>query len=129
LYYFSQRQRTNACIFKIQNFSQFFLSNRLEYTLQQFKNRILVPFQGGVNKFYHGIRGFEDEPLLLLPMNPGDTVFFHPLIIHGSGANVTQVILYFLAMEKMRLKTVFGDSTGIPQGHFLSLRRFRVRVH
>jgi Phytanoyl-CoA dioxygenase (PhyH) len=48
-------------------------------------------FQGGVNKFYHGIRGFEDEPLLLLPMNPGDTVFFHPLLIHGSGANVTEV--------------------------------------
>ncbi|XP_065345938.1 phytanoyl-CoA dioxygenase, peroxisomal-like [Cloeon dipterum] len=47
-------------------------------------------WEGGVNKFYHGIRGFEDEPLLLLPMNPGDTVFFHPLIIHGSGANVTK---------------------------------------
>jgi len=50
-------------------------------------------FQGGVNKFYHGIRGFEDEPLLLLPMNPGDTVFFHPLLIHGSGANVTEVTI------------------------------------
>ena len=40
---------------------------------------------GGVNKMYHGVRGFEEEPRLKLCMNKGDTVFFHPLLIHGSG--------------------------------------------
>ena len=40
---------------------------------------------GGVNKMYHGIKGFEGETLVPLCMNKGDTVFFHPLLIHGSG--------------------------------------------
>ncbi|XP_076182910.1 phytanoyl-CoA dioxygenase, peroxisomal-like isoform X2 [Ptiloglossa arizonensis] len=41
-----------------------------------------------VNKFYHGIL---DLPVTMnwlhLEMEPGDTVFFHPLLIHGSGIN------------------------------------------
>ena len=40
---------------------------------------------GGVNKMYHGIRGFEQEKRAELHMEKGDTVFFHPLLIHGSG--------------------------------------------
>ena len=28
-------------------------------------------------------------PRVYLEMHPGDTVFFHPLLIHGSGANTT----------------------------------------
>jgi Phytanoyl-CoA dioxygenase (PhyH) len=47
--------------------------------------------QNGVNKAYHGIRGFENTPLVQLEMEKGDTVFFHPLIIHGSGVNRTKV--------------------------------------
>lgn len=43
---------------------------------------------GSVNKFYHGIL---DVPKSVnwvhLEMEPGDTVFFHPLLIHGSGVN------------------------------------------
>ena len=42
-------------------------------------------WEGGCNKMYHGVRGFESESLLPLKMNKGDTVFFHPLLIHGSG--------------------------------------------
>ena len=38
---------------------------------------------------YHGVRGFENEKKVALHMNKGDTVFFHPLLIHGSGANRT----------------------------------------
>lgn len=39
---------------------------------------------------YHGIRDYDPSiPLLHLEMNAGDTVFFHPLLIHGSGANQT----------------------------------------
>jgi len=43
---------------------------------------------GANNKFYHGI---QDLPSTIkfhqLEMQPGDTVFFHPLLIHGSGVN------------------------------------------
>jgi phytanoyl-CoA hydroxylase len=40
---------------------------------------------------YHGIQGFDDVPKMMLPMDKGDTVFFHPLLIHGSGINITRV--------------------------------------
>lgn len=39
---------------------------------------------------YHGIQDFDPKtPLFHLEMEAGDTVFFHPLLIHGSGANRT----------------------------------------
>lgn len=49
------------------------------------------PVQGGVNRMYHGIDNMPDgmEPTYL-EMEAGDTVFFHPLLIHGSGANKTK---------------------------------------
>lgn len=46
--------------------------------------------QNGVNKMYHGVRGYDDHPVVHLSMEKGDTVFFHPILIHGSGANHTQ---------------------------------------
>lgn len=61
---------------------------------------------------YHGVRGFDDHPIMELSMTKGlytcmcfliehdfhtmvifllgDTVFFHPILIHGSGPNRTQ---------------------------------------
>ncbi|XP_032675856.1 phytanoyl-CoA dioxygenase, peroxisomal-like [Odontomachus brunneus] len=43
---------------------------------------------GPMNKFYHGIQDLPDTTLWLdLEMEPGDTVFFHPLLMHGSGVN------------------------------------------
>lgn len=45
---------------------------------------------GGVNKMYHGIHGYDPSHRRLhLEMDKGDTVFFHPVLIHGSGTNVT----------------------------------------
>jgi len=39
---------------------------------------------------YHGIRDYDpSSPRVHLEMGPGDTVFFHPLLIHGSGMNRT----------------------------------------
>ena len=39
---------------------------------------------------YHGIRDYDPTaPRVHLEMGPGDTVFFHPLLIHGSGMNRT----------------------------------------
>lgn len=47
-------------------------------------------WEDGVNKMYHGVRGFDDEPKKLLHMEKGDTVFFHPVLLHGSGANTSK---------------------------------------
>jgi ectoine hydroxylase-related dioxygenase (phytanoyl-CoA dioxygenase family) len=48
-------------------------------------------FHQVVNKGFHQVEGFEDHPLVSLAMEKGDTVFFHPLLIHGSGTNRTKV--------------------------------------
>merc|ERR1712130_111062 len=51
-------------------------------------------WSGPVNKAYHGLQ-YEGNINVLsrkrvhLEMEAGDTVFFHPLLIHGSGANLT----------------------------------------
>ncbi|CAF4276852.1 unnamed protein product [Adineta steineri] len=45
-------------------------------------------WKGGVNKMYHGIQQFDPNTKRAhLEMETGDTVFFHPLLIHGSGTN------------------------------------------
>lgn len=45
-------------------------------------------WEGGVNGGYHGILNYTPPAELVhLEMEPGDTVFFHPLLVHGSGAN------------------------------------------
>ncbi|KAM4039179.1 phytanoyl-CoA dioxygenase, peroxisomal [Anomaloglossus baeobatrachus] len=47
-------------------------------------------WEGGVNKLYHGVRDFDPNlPRVHLTMEKGDTVFFHPTLIHGSGMNKT----------------------------------------
>lgn len=49
-------------------------------------------WEGGVNLLYHGVSDLEKNQMerrVYLEMNAGDTVFFHPLLIHGSGANRT----------------------------------------
>ncbi|CAC5418892.1 PHYH [Mytilus coruscus] len=48
-------------------------------------------WEGGVNKMYHGVRDYDPSmPRSHLEMEAGDTVFFHPLLIHGSGMNRTK---------------------------------------
>uniref|UniRef100_A0A8D2KWL9 Phytanoyl-CoA dioxygenase, peroxisomal n=1 Tax=Varanus komodoensis TaxID=61221 RepID=A0A8D2KWL9_VARKO len=48
-------------------------------------------WEGGVNKMYHGVLDYdENAPRVHLVMEKGDTVFFHPLLIHGSGMNRTE---------------------------------------
>lgn len=40
---------------------------------------------------YHGILDYkQDNNRIHVEMEKGDTVFFHPLLIHGSGRNKTQ---------------------------------------
>ena len=40
-----------------------------------------------VNAAFYGIEGVDTEARVHIEMEPGDTVFFHPLLIHGSGRN------------------------------------------
>ena len=48
--------------------------------------QLYVIIQEGVNKMYQGVSDFDpSSPRVHLEMGPGDTVFFHPLLIHGSG--------------------------------------------
>ncbi|XP_071518968.1 phytanoyl-CoA dioxygenase, peroxisomal-like [Panulirus ornatus] len=47
-------------------------------------------WENGVNKMYHGVRGYDDVPKTYLCMEKGDTVFFHPILLHGSGYNTTK---------------------------------------
>ncbi|XP_037366517.1 phytanoyl-CoA dioxygenase, peroxisomal [Talpa occidentalis] len=48
-------------------------------------------WEGGVNIMFHGIQDYdENNNRVHLEMQKGDTVFFHPLLIHGSGRNMTQ---------------------------------------
>ena len=49
-------------------------------------------WEGGVNKMYYGIKNveFSKANMIYLEMEKGDTVFFHPILIHGSGANRTE---------------------------------------
>ncbi|CAG4966400.1 unnamed protein product [Colias eurytheme] len=59
------------------------------------KTNILYPHghAQGANKLYHGILDesvYDTSKFSNLEMSPGDTVFFHPLIVHGSGPNVTK---------------------------------------
>ena len=43
-----------------------------------------------MNFFYVGAKGIDGETERVhLEMEPGDTVFFHPLLLHGSGRNRT----------------------------------------
>lgn len=47
-------------------------------------------WEGRVNKLYLGVRDYDPvRALTYLEMSIGDTVFFHPLLIHGSGNNGT----------------------------------------
>jgi ectoine hydroxylase-related dioxygenase (phytanoyl-CoA dioxygenase family) len=46
-----------------------------------------------VNKGFHGIEGYDQYQKEYLNMEPGDTVLFHSLLIHGSGPNMSNVCM------------------------------------
>lgn len=48
-----------------------------------------------MNKAYHGIQNHlevaPEHARVYVTMEAGDTVFFHPLLVHGSGPNTSNV--------------------------------------
>ncbi|KAJ0056915.1 hypothetical protein NL108_000714, partial [Boleophthalmus pectinirostris] len=73
-------------------------------------------WEGGVNKMYHGVRDFNpDHPRTHLEMEKGDTVFFHPLLIHGSGMNQTQGFRKAISCHYAAAECYYIDVRGTTQ--------------
>ncbi|XP_036376179.1 phytanoyl-CoA dioxygenase, peroxisomal [Megalops cyprinoides] len=73
-------------------------------------------WEGGVNKMYHGVRDYSpDHPRVHLEMEKGDTVFFHPLLIHGSGMNQTQGFRKAISCHYASAECYYIDVNGTTQ--------------
>eukprot|EP00002_Diphylleia_rotans_P011112 TRINITY_DN21_c0_g1_i1.p1 TRINITY_DN21_c0_g1~~TRINITY_DN21_c0_g1_i1.p1 ORF type:complete len:321 (-),score=70.49 TRINITY_DN21_c0_g1_i1:230-1192(-) len=73
-------------------------------------------WEGGVNKAYHGVKGIgADSRRVYLEMNAGDTVFFHPILIHGSGANRTEGFRKAISCHYASADCFYVDVTGTSQ--------------
>jgi len=76
------------------------------------------PKDGIVNKAYHGIQGLTEDDtktLVHLEMDPGDTVFFHPLLIHGSGRNNSKGYRKAISCHYASTDCHFEETTGTMQ--------------
>jgi len=69
----------------------------------------------GVNKAYHGVKGFDNVPKVNLIMEKGDTVFFHPLLLHGSGPNLTKGFRKAISVHYADTNCYFIDVKGTTQ--------------
>jgi phytanoyl-CoA hydroxylase len=79
-------------------------------------------WEGGVNKMYHGVKDYnpERDTRVWVEMEAGDTVFFHPILIHGSGANKTQgfrkaISCHYAASECQYVETIGSKQEKIAQ--------------
>lgn len=77
-------------------------------------------WEGGVNKMYYGIQNIDVEKLNLvhLIMDKGDTVFFHPLLIHGSGVNRTSGFRKAISCHYAASECEYIDVSGTVQEAF-----------
>ncbi|XP_017776890.1 PREDICTED: phytanoyl-CoA dioxygenase, peroxisomal-like isoform X2 [Nicrophorus vespilloides] len=78
-------------------------------------------------KLYHGVFGFNDVPMVMLPMEKGDTIFFHPLLLHGSGPNITQGFRKAISVHYADSKCKFINVIGLRGKQKMWLRRFSNR--
>eukprot|EP00743_Colponemidia_sp_Colp-15_P001113 GILK01001225.1.p1 GENE.GILK01001225.1~~GILK01001225.1.p1 ORF type:complete len:344 (-),score=51.82 GILK01001225.1:128-1159(-) len=71
-------------------------------------------WESGVNKAYWGVQQLPEkiDKRVHLEMEPGDTVFFHPLLIHGSGTNRTQGYRKSISCHYASAKCHYVDITG-----------------
>ncbi|KAM9335012.1 phytanoyl-CoA dioxygenase, peroxisomal [Symphorus nematophorus] len=90
-------------------------------------------WEGGVNKMYHGVRNYNPHhPRVHLEMEKGDTVFFHPLLIHGSGMNQTQGFRKAISCHYASADCYYIDVTGTTQEniakevHEIAARKYAV---
>lgn len=70
------------------------------------------------SKMYHGILDPAVAPhgkRVYLEMSPGDTVFFHPYLVHGSGPNVTKGYRKSISCHFCSSDVTYVDVTGTVQ--------------
>ena len=82
---------------------------------------------------YHGVRDFDpSSPRVHLEMGPGDTVLFHPLLIHGSGMNRTsgfrKVCVYMCACVSVCVRACVSVCVSVRACVCVSMRAY-VCVH
>ncbi|RZB40008.1 phytanoyl-CoA dioxygenase, peroxisomal-like, partial [Asbolus verrucosus] len=70
---------------------------------------------GYKNKLYHGIQGLDHLPKINVVMEKGDTVFFHPLLLHGSGPNRTKGFRKAISCHYADSNCYFIDVKGTTQ--------------
>ena len=69
-----------------------------------------------MNRAYHGIVGLgPDTPRVHVQMEAGDTVFFHSLLIHGSGTNRTKGFRKAISVHYASSDCEYIDITGTLQ--------------
>lgn len=77
------------------------------------------PSDGIVNKAYFGIQHYAEEihenKMVHLTMDPGDTVIFHPLLIHGSSRNSSNTTRKAISCHYAATECYFTDVTNTPQ--------------
>ena len=101
---------------KVNEFITYHRSSKIFYLFYSARllNRIIF-VQKGVNKMYHGVRGYDDHPVVELCMEKGDTVFFHPVLIHGSGPNRTNGFRKAISCHYSTAEWKFIDVRGTSQ--------------
>ena len=68
-----------------------------------------------MNKAFHGVLDYDDHPFVELSMEKGDTVFFHPILIHGSGVNRTKGYRKAISCHYSCAETTYIDVVGTTQ--------------
>jgi phytanoyl-CoA hydroxylase len=101
--------RQNGCLVVIPG------SHRTEFLKHDYPK-----WEGGVNKMYYGIQDIEinEANLVHLEMEKGDTVFFHPILIHGSGANRTNGFRKAISCHYAASECEYIDVSGTLQEGF-----------
>ncbi|KAL4149353.1 hypothetical protein QTP88_003315 [Uroleucon formosanum] len=76
------------------------------------------PKYGEINKMYHEAKisnDYDDHKKVFLEMDKGDTVFFHPLLLHGSGINKTQDLRKVISVHYASSNCHYIDVSGTTQ--------------
>lgn len=83
--------------------------------------------EGFKNKMYHGVHGMDHLPKAFVVMEKGDTVFFHPHLLHGSGPNKTKGFRKAISCHYADSNCVFVDVKGTNQENIAEEIEDRVR--
>nr|XP_023024537.1 phytanoyl-CoA dioxygenase, peroxisomal-like isoform X2 [Leptinotarsa decemlineata] len=72
--------------------------------------------EGNKHKLYHEVTGMNHLPKLHVIMEKGDTIFFHSLLLHGSGPNFTKGFRKAISCHYADSNCTFMDINSINYG-------------